>query len=312
MLLRVNARGTTDLTPHEADCRNQAYVDLTLCCTLLVDSAFHYYQYPDSDCWKQLGIFSDPTSEWMQWHHDQFAPYVQQPQHGAERAHKCIAQSKGGWTVLDQAKTNLGIGSASSSQSWDLLHEMVRLMDGGNEFIVPTMPKHPDALPPLPKVHIETLSFPSDIIRPYNLRPLWDLWQNSLCQYLKRNPNKRPVPEWEAGREHKDYWRNTQAMLMELERQVDFCHKNVTKVKDKAKAVSHVLDAWHVKMEAFQYMCEGQLLRPKHKLTVTDVARCFKEIRTVREPKAYVALKKGGPKYSEQCSAEHFLSVFVG
>ncbi len=32
-------------------------------------------------------------------------------------------------------------------------------------------------------------------------------------------------------------------MLMELERQVDFCHKNVTKVKDKAKAVSHVLDA---------------------------------------------------------------------
>ncbi|DBB15601.1 TPA: hypothetical protein ACH3X3_003813 [Trebouxia sp. C0006] len=142
------------------------------------------------------------------------------PQHGAERAHKCIAQSKGGWTVLDQAKTNLGIDSTSSSQSWDLLHEMVRLMDGGNEFIVPTMPKHPDALPPLPKVHIETLSFPSDIIRPYNLRPLWDLWQNSLCQYLKRNPDKRPVPEWEAGREHKDNWRNTQAMLMELQRQL--------------------------------------------------------------------------------------------
>ena len=87
LLQRVHAKGTTELSSHEEDCRNQAYVDQALCCTLLVDSAFHYYKFKDSACWKELGMFSDCTSGWMRWHHDMFAPWVQQTQHDAERAH---------------------------------------------------------------------------------------------------------------------------------------------------------------------------------------------------------------------------------
>ncbi len=155
LLRRVDARGTTDLSEHEEDCRNQAYVDQALCCVLLVDSAFHFYDFMGSDCWKELGIFSDPTSEWMQWHHDQFAPWIRQLQHDAERAHACIREARGGRTVLDQARTNLNIEQASATDACHILQEIVRLMDSSSSsvFGMPVMQKQPEPILPLPKVH---------------------------------------------------------------------------------------------------------------------------------------------------------------
>lgn len=315
LLHRVDARGTSELSPHEEDCRNQAYVDQTLCCTLLVDSAFHYYQFIDSACWKELGIFSDCTSEWMQWHHDKFAPWVQQLQHNAERAHACIGESRGGRTVLDQARTNLNITSAgSSSQSWELLREMVRLMDGSSSgFSTSVVPKQSVPLPPLPAVYIETLSFPNHLASPKTLRPLWDLWQNSLYQYFSPLvKNKKTPPAWEAGRQHKENWMNGKDMLLELERQIAHCHSNITKVKDRSVAIDHVLDGWVVKIEAFDYVCEGLKVRPRNKLTPADLGRCFFQARS--QHKSVVTLKVVNSRSltgNEVCSAQEFMSVFA-
>ena len=204
--------------------------------------------------------------------------------------------------MLDQAMTNLNISNPTSSQSWDLLREMVRLMAGNSSgFSVASVPKQPEPLPPLPKVHIETLGFPNQLASPKtHLRPLWDLWQNSLRQYFSPLvKDKKPPPTWEGGRQSTDNWNGRRDMLLELERQVAHCHSNITKVKDKTVAVNHVLDAWHVKMEGFEYICNGQKGRPKNKLTPADLRRCFFQIRS--QNKTEVTLKKAA--CNEVCSA---------
>ena len=60
---QVDGWGDRELTDHEMDCRNLAYVDWNLCECLLQDSAFHYYDFPDSPIWKALGVFRDPTTD---------------------------------------------------------------------------------------------------------------------------------------------------------------------------------------------------------------------------------------------------------
>lgn len=311
--VHIRYRENTELNDHEGDCRNQALVDQALCCTLLVDSAFHYDQFRASACWKELGIFSDPTSKWMQWHHDEFAPWVQQLQRDAERAHACIRHPNGSMTVLDQARSNLGIINASSSQSWELLREMVKLMDeNSGGFGVATIPKQPEPMLPLPKVYIETLSFPNALASPKTLRPLWDLWQNSLSQYFSPlHKNSKPIPAWDTYRPHTENWNNRKDMLLELDRQVAFCHSNITKVKDRAVAVTHVLGRWNAKMEAFEYVREGQKVRPRNILTPVDLGRCF--FQATSQQKDKVVLKKAKSKSvtgDEVCSAQEFLSVF--
>ena len=68
----------------------------------------------------------------MAWHHDTFALYVRQLQHDADRAYKSICDQRGGRTVLDQARDNLGIEVASTfDHSRAILAEMIRLLDEG-------------------------------------------------------------------------------------------------------------------------------------------------------------------------------------
>ena len=55
--------------------RDQAYADWILCACLLTDSCFHYYTYSDHRIWQELDIFSDPTTPFMLWHHNVFAPW---------------------------------------------------------------------------------------------------------------------------------------------------------------------------------------------------------------------------------------------
>ena len=102
----VDNRGTFHLSNHQLDCRDQAYADWMLCACLLTDSSFHHYAYTDNRIWQELDMFSDPTTLFMLWHHDIFAPWVQQLQHDADRAYYC---NRGGRTVLDQARDNLRI-----------------------------------------------------------------------------------------------------------------------------------------------------------------------------------------------------------
>ena len=124
----VDSWGTFDLNDHQLDCRDQAYADWHLCACLLTDSCFHYYDYTDSQIWQELDIFSNPTTPFMVWHHDTFAPYVRQLQQDADRAYRSICDQRGGRTVLDQARDNLRIEVASTfDHSRAILAEMIRL-----------------------------------------------------------------------------------------------------------------------------------------------------------------------------------------
>ena len=209
----------------------------------------------------------------MQWHHGHVAPWIWQLQVDAERAHACIRER--GRTVLDQARTNLNIKQASANNALCILQEMVRLIDSSIVFGMPAMQKQPEPMLPLPKVHIQTLSFPNYLASPKTLRPIWDLWQNSLKQYFGPLA-KQPIPAWEAVRQHSDNWREWKDMLLELDAQVAFCDSNITKVKDRSMAVNHVLDQWHVKMETIESVREGQMQRSRNKLTVGQVGTCWR------------------------------------
>ncbi len=79
-------------------------------------------------------MFSDPTTPFMLWHHDIFAPWVQQLQHDADRAYTSTCSNRGGRTVLDQARDNLRREVASTFDHMHpraILAEMTRLLDAG-------------------------------------------------------------------------------------------------------------------------------------------------------------------------------------
>ncbi len=118
---------------------------------------------------------------------------------------------------------------------------------------------------------------------------------------------KEPIPAWEASRQREN-WNTRKDMLLELDAQVSFCHSNITKVKDRSVAVNHVLDQWHIKMETFEYVTEGQKQRPRNKLTVAQVAGCFWQARD--QKKEPVKLKPGTKADTEFCCAEEFLRAF--
>ena len=70
----------------------------------------------------------------MLWHHDIYAPWVQQLQHAADRAYTSICSNRGGRTVFDQARDNLRIEVASTFDHMHaraILAEMTRLLNAG-------------------------------------------------------------------------------------------------------------------------------------------------------------------------------------
>ena len=46
-------------------------------------------------------MFSDPATPFVLWHHDIYAPWVQQLKHAADRAYTSICSNRGGRTVLN-------------------------------------------------------------------------------------------------------------------------------------------------------------------------------------------------------------------
>lgn len=99
---RVDSRGKGNLADDEqdvrVDMRMQAYVDWNLCEALLQDLPFHLWeeQSKDSSLWKAFDCLEDPTSPFCVWLHGQFAPWVRQLQHDADRVHVSIRNQRGG------------------------------------------------------------------------------------------------------------------------------------------------------------------------------------------------------------------------
>lgn len=202
---QIDARGKHELSEDEEDMIIQAHVDYHLCQCLLQDSAFFRWDYPDSPVWRALEVFQDPTTPFMKWHHDALTPWVRQLRHDADRCHASFSNMRGGRTVLDTARINLGIEKASTlDQSRLLLQEMVKLLDaekaGSNA--VQILPAHPPPPPPVPDVFVPVLRMPKEVTEQsvLLLRPLWDLWEAKLRQYysplLKGDERKTP-PAWE-------------------------------------------------------------------------------------------------------------------
>ena len=298
----VDSRGKHNLTEDEEDMRMQAYVDWNLCETLLQDLPFHLWedQSKDSPLWKALDCLEDPTSPFCVWLHDEFAPWVRQLQHDADKVHVSIRNQRGGRTVLDQARDNLKLWDPKTlNESRALLQEMVRLLNEGTEHFQ-ALPQCLAPQPPAPEVHVPTISLPLNMTGAKDLDPLLHLWEKKLRQYFSPLEPKKTPPAWVDGSkgsgkrfgERKD-------MLFELDAQV--CHaykinkdkdraKN-DKVKDRAKAVQQVLDAWRIKMARYSFT-DTNGTPCCTKLTVTDVARCFRE--ALGEKKKDVVQVKAG------------------
>ena len=252
----VDSWGTFDLHDHQLDCRDQAHADWHLCACLLTDSCFHYYDYTDSQIWQELDIFSNPTTPFMVWHHDTFAPYVRQLQQDADRAYRSICDQRGGRTVLAQARDTLRIEVASTfDHSRAILAEMIRLLDAGRDHFQ-GLPQHAAALPPAPAVHVPTICLPSDVASAKQLDPLLRHYEKELRQYFSPLlPNKPAPPQWADGSDKSGKrFAARKDMLFELDAQVDHTHRKITKVKDRSKAVQYVLNAWRVKMGQYSFV----------------------------------------------------------
>lgn len=312
----VDARGEHNLTDDEVDCRNQAYVDWSLCETLLTDSIFHYYDHPDACVWKELEIFNDHTTFFMVWHREVLRPYVQRLQLEAQRAHNSIVSKRGGQTVLDEARHRLGIETASTIElSRVILAEMTRLMDAGAAQF-PNMPVHIPSLPPVAPVKVPTICLPKQVAQSNTLHLLWKVWDKDLRAHFsplvkeKDKPVESPIWEDSSNKSGKRFGR-CRHMLLQLDAQVEYTHANITKVKDRAKAVNHVLDDWHVKMEQYSFTDvngKWQCI----KLTPCDVARCFEQAVGKSNEEVQLKVGKGSEKKGETKGyARDFLKVFA-
>ncbi len=310
----VDSWGTFDLNDHQLDCRDQAYADWHLCACLLTDSTFHYWDHRDSRIWQELDIFSDPTTPFMVWHHDTFAPYVRQLQHDADRAYRSMCDQRGGRKVLDQARDNLRIEVASTfDHSRAILAEMIRLLDEGKG-CYQGLPQQPAPSPLAPAVHVPTISLPPDIASAKELGPLLHLWEHKMRQYFSPLLQHKPAPPVWADGSNKSgkAFAARKDMLFELDTQVAHAHANITKVKDRSKAVQHVLNAWRIKMDKYSFTDKDGTTRCIT-LLPTQVALCFKQ--AVGQKKDDVQLKVGKGA-GEQKQGEvwgqtkEFLSVF--
>ena len=230
-------------------------------------------------------MFQDPTTPIMKWHHDTLTPWVRQLQRDADRCHASIRNMRGGRTVLDTARKNLGIEVASTLvQSRALLQEMVRLLDaeeaGSNA--VQILPAHPPPPPPVPDVFVPVLRMPKEVIEQsvLVLRPLWDLWESKLRQYYSPLLKERKTPPAWEGRD-KEKFQDRKDMLLELDAQIS---EAVAKKKggqksaaaDRKLATQQVLNAWHARMREYRFTAED---KTEHiiSLTPTQVAKAFKQ-----------------------------------
>ena len=311
----VDSWGTFDLNDHQLDCRDQAYADWHLCACLLTDSCFHYYDYTDSQIWQELDIFSNPTTPFMVWHHDTFAPYVRQLQQDADRAYRSICDQRGGRTVLDQARDNLRIEVASTfDHSRAILAEMIRLLDAGRDHFQ-GLPQHATALPPAPAIHVPTISLPPDVASAKELDPLLNHYEKELRRYYSphlKAQDKLTPPDWADGSDKSGKrFSSRKDMLFELDAQVSHVHANVTKVK-RDKAVQRVLNTWKLRMNQYSFTDQHGAFHCI-KLLPTQVALCFQQ--AVGQKKDVVQLKVGksvnGIRQGDLFgNAKDFLSVF--
>ena len=323
---QIDARGKHELPDDQEDMWFQAHVDYHLCECLLQDSAFFRWNFPNSPIWRALEVFQDPTTPFMQWHHDTLTPWVRQLQRDADRCHASIRNMRGGRTVLDTARSNLGIEVASTlDQSRALLQEMVRLLDAeeAGSTAVQILPAHPPPPPPVPDVFVPVLRISTDVTakRVLVLRPLWDLWETKLRQYysplLKEKERKTP-PAWE-GRD-KEKFQDRKDML-ELDAQISEAAAKKkggqkSAAADRELATQQVLTAWHARMREYRFTAED---RTEHviSLTPTQVAKAFKQgcdwERGIEKFKL-VQLKVGTGQEEKKCeirgSAADFLKAF--
>lgn len=303
---QVDSWGDRKLSDHEVDCRNLAYVDWHLCECLLQDSTFHYYDSPDSPIWKALGIFSDPTTDFMVWHRQQFSKDVKQLQQDAVAAYYSICSQRGGRTVLNDARDQLGIVDASTlDHSRALLQRMTDLLKAGPFQSTVPLPQ-PAPLPPVPTFYQKKISFPKHA---KTLPEFWRVYDQDLRQYFSPLKDRKPRPEWDKTKSEgksEDRWYKNKDMLFEQEEQVAHVHAHKTKVADEGKAVTKVLDAWASKMTCYTYTkpdgSKGSLT-----LTASDCGRCF---LAAAQKKPMVMLKQlKGNEHVMGCTQE-FMRVF--
>ena len=108
-------------------------------------------------------------------------------------------------------------------------------------------------------------------------------------------------------------------MLFELDAQVCHAYKinkdkdraKIDKVKDRAKAVQQVLDAWRIKMARYSFT-DTNGTPCCTKLTATDVAQCFREALGEKDVVQVKAGKSvGGIRQGDLFgNPKDFLSVF--
>ncbi len=118
------------LTQAELELMAQVNMHWFLREVILQDSCFLLPANPNSRLWRDTELFDDPTSPFMAGLAETLTPAVQQLQSKADRVHESIITAPAGQSVLDEARSVLGIKQATTvAHSRQLLEEMIRILD---------------------------------------------------------------------------------------------------------------------------------------------------------------------------------------
>ena len=230
------------LTQAEQELQAQVNLHWYLREVILQDSCFLYPKFINSRLWRDIELFSDPDSPFMMWLKETLTPAVQKLQQQADRVHDSIIRAPLGQSILDQARTALGIRQATTTaHSRQLLAKMIDLLDA-QQLGGPTQEPEQEPQPACAPVSIKPQFMhvmPKDVTcQGIGLMPLWHHWGRHLRRYYlpayaaPSHPILHRLPFRNQG--ERDRFNDYKEMLLEVDRQVEDAWR-VGKVKDDTK-----------------------------------------------------------------------------
>ena len=262
---------------------------------ILQDSCFLYPLHPNSRLWRDMELFNDPHSPFMIWLKVTLTPAVKELQQKADRVHDSIIRAPKGQSILDQARTILGIKQATTvAHSRQLLDKMIELLDAKQEGKPQPQP-WPQQQQPLVTEKARCMpSIPKGVlVKGAGLMPLWLWWARCMrhCYNLDSDLptgsalEQPPKNKWEwLGKRERDDMNEYLQMLLELDRQIEAAWKTGRlKDDDRKLAAAKVTAAWEAKMRSYS---NGE---PNPGLSVHQVGVAFARTNTVPN-------KKSGPQ----------------
>lgn len=278
MQASVNARGNKQLSDSEADFRAQVRLAWEYRETILQDVPLLYSEHGNTRLFRDVSLFVDPSSPFMQCVLDKLQPVLRNVQEMSNRAHDSLVRQRGTSTSLDKAREIYGYnGSRSASTKEDSRQLLVKMTELDAERLGNPLPQ--PQLQTVTQIRPQQMPMFPLYVTQAGLLVLWQYWGKHMRQYYLPSysiPPKPPLALLEFSGTIRSNIDQRKNMLLELDRQVE-AMKRSSKIRDddRKQAASKVISIWEAKMKAYAWVRANK--QAGKGLTINEVGAGFRQ-----------------------------------